>query len=68
MVTLWKAWLLAARTKTLPAAIVPVWSGCLMAVTLGFEISYYLAILTLLGAIFIQIATNFFNDVKIVNY
>ena len=63
MVTLWKAWLQAARTKTLPAAIVPVWSGCLMAVTLGFEISYYLAILTLLGAIFIQIATNFFNDV-----
>ena len=63
MVTLWKTWLLAARPKTLPAAIVPVWSGCLMSITLGFEVSYHLAILTLLGAIFIQIATNFFNDV-----
>jgi len=63
MVTLWKTWLLAARPKTLPAAIVPVWSGCLMSITLGFEVSYHFAILTLLGAIFIQIATNFFNDV-----
>ena len=63
MVTLWKTWLLAARPKTLPAAIVPVWSGCLMSISLGFEVSYHLAISTLLGAIFIQIATNFFNDV-----
>lgn len=63
MVTVWKSWLIAARPKTLPAAIVPVWSGCLMTVALGFNVSYRLAALTLMGAIFIQIATNFFNDV-----
>ena len=63
MVSMWKIWLLAARPKTLPAAIVPVWSGCLMTVALGFDVSYRLAVVTLMGAIFIQIATNFFNDV-----
>ncbi len=63
MIPAWKAWLLAARPKTLPAAIVPVWSGCLMTAALGFDISYRLAVVTMMGAIFIQIATNFFNDV-----
>ena len=63
MISAWKAWLLAARPKTLPAAIVPVWSGCLMTAALGFDISYRLAVVTIMGAIFIQIATNFFNDV-----
>ena len=63
MISAWKAWLLAARPKTLPAAIVPVWSGCLMAEAIGYDVSYRLAVVTLMGAIFIQIATNFFNDV-----
>lgn len=59
----WKAWILAARPKTLPAAIVPVWSGSLLAYeqTGSFQLS--LALLTVFGAIFIQVATNFFNDV-----
>lgn len=63
MIPAWKAWLLAARPKTLPAAVVPVWSGCVMTAALGFPVSYRLAVVTLMGAIFIQIATNFFNDV-----
>ena len=63
MIPAWKAWLLAARPKTLPAAIVPVWSGCLMVDAIGYDVSYRLAVVTLMGAIFIQIATNFFNDV-----
>ena len=58
-----KAWLIASRPKTLPAAIVPVWAGCLMAWDLERVFELRLAILTALGAIFIQIATNFFNDV-----
>ncbi|MDB4418974.1 1,4-dihydroxy-2-naphthoate octaprenyltransferase [Akkermansiaceae bacterium] len=58
-----KSWLLAARPKTLPAAIVPVWSGCLYAFYFKGVFDLKLAILTVLGAIFIQIATNFFNDV-----
>lgn len=58
-----KSWLLAARPKTLPAAIVPVWSGCLYAFYFKGVFDLKVAILTVLGAIFIQIATNFFNDV-----
>lgn len=53
---------LAARPKTLPAAIVPVWVGCVLAWRLSGTFDPYLALWTLLGAIAIQIATNFFND------
>ncbi len=60
---IWRAWLLASRPKTLPAAVVPVWAGCLLVFELTGRYDLGLAILTLLGAIFIQIATNFFNDV-----
>ncbi len=60
---LWKAWLLAARPKTLPAAIVPVWAACLLAFQLTGDIDLRLALVTLMGAVWIQIATNFFNDV-----
>ena len=59
----WRVWLLAARPKTLPAAVVPVWAGCLMARQLEHSIHFGLAVVTLVGAILIQIATNFFNDV-----
>ncbi len=57
-----KACLLAARPKTLPAAIVPVWVGCVLACKLEGTFDPWLALWTLLGAIAIQIATNFFND------
>ena len=53
---------LAARPKTLPAAIVPVWAGCVLAWKLGGTFDAWLALCTLLGAVAIQIATNFFND------
>lgn len=54
--------LLATRPKTLPAAIVPVWAGCVLAWKLTGNFNTTLAVCTLLGAIFIQIATNLFND------
>lgn len=57
-----KSCLLAARPKTLPAAIVPVWAGCVLAWKLTGSFDLLLALATLGGAIFIQIATNFFND------
>ncbi len=62
---LWRSIVLAARPKTLPAAIVPVWLGSLLAWKLSGEFgreNVYLAIATLMGAVWIQIATNFFND------
>ena len=57
------AWLLASRPKTLPAAIVPVVAGCALVHELTGNYSLYLAVLTLVAAIAIQIATNFYNDV-----
>lgn len=57
-----KSILLAARPKTLPAAIVPVWAGCVLAWKLTGVFHLWLAICTVGGAIAIQIATNFFND------
>ena len=57
-----RACLLAARPKTLPAAIVPVWAGCALAWKLTGSFDAWLAACTLLGALAIQLATNFFND------
>src|ERR1051326_7240045 len=52
-------WLLAARPKTLSAAVVPVMLGLALAPR---PIHAGLAACTLFGALFIQIATNFIND------
>ncbi|MEI7910883.1 MAG: 1,4-dihydroxy-2-naphthoate octaprenyltransferase [Verrucomicrobiota bacterium] len=56
------ACLLAARPKTLPAAVVPVWAACVLAWKLTGVFHLTLALCTLGGAVAIQIATNFFND------
>lgn len=57
-----KSWILAARPKTLPAAIAPVWVGCVLSWKMqGFWHPWW-AFCTVMGAIFIQIATNLFND------
>lgn len=57
-----KSCILAARPKTLPAAIVPVWAGCVLAWKLTGNFNLLLALCTLGGSVAIQIATNFFND------
>lgn len=58
------AWILAARPKTLPAAIVPVWVGSMPALVDRDPLSgsWFLFWCTLLSCICIQIATNLFND------
>ena len=56
------SYLLASRPKTLPAAIVPVGVGCALAYRLTGEWHGWLAFCTLMAAIWIQVATNFFND------
>lgn len=54
-------WVLAARPKTLPAAIAPVIIGGALAVDGGYtHLWSFLA--ALMGAVFIQIGTNFAND------
>jgi 1,4-dihydroxy-2-naphthoate octaprenyltransferase len=53
---------LAARPKTLPAAIVPVWLGCALAWKLHGSFDALLAFCTVASATSIQLASNFFND------
>lgn len=55
-------WLLAARPQTLTAGAVPVVVGTAFAYADGPRIDWSLFTFALLGAIFIQIATNFIND------
>jgi len=58
----WRAWLAAARPRTLPAATAPVILGTASAAAVGaFRAGPALA--ALLGALAIQVGTNFVNDV-----
>jgi len=56
-----KAWFLAARPKTLVAALSPVCMGGALAWSNGHFLGVYFA-LALVSAVFIQIGTNFCND------
>lgn len=60
-IPIWKAWWLAARPKTLPAAIAPVIAGSAVAVHEG---GFHLlaAAAALITALLLQIAANFAND------
>jgi len=54
-------WLMAARVRTLPAAVAPVLVGTAVAVTAGtFRAGAFVA--ALLGALLIQVGTNLSND------
>lgn len=55
-------WLLAARPKTLSAAVVPVLMGSALAAHEPTAITWWVFACALLGALLIQIATNFIND------
>jgi 1,4-dihydroxy-2-naphthoate octaprenyltransferase len=57
----WQMWLLAARPKTLPAAVAPVIAGTAVAIHEGGE-HWPSAILAMLTALLLQIAANFAND------
>jgi 1,4-dihydroxy-2-naphthoate polyprenyltransferase len=56
-----KVWLLAARPRTLPAAVAPVVVGSALAYAHG-GFNWWAALLAVIGAVCIQIGTNLFND------
>jgi 1,4-dihydroxy-2-naphthoate octaprenyltransferase len=60
--TYFQRWRLAARPKTLPAAVAPVLVGGALAYAAG-SFRPLAALAALLGAVLIQIGTNFVNDV-----
>jgi 1,4-dihydroxy-2-naphthoate octaprenyltransferase len=55
-------WLLAARPKTLAAAVVPVLVGTSMAINAHARLHWLAFLCALGGALFIQIGTNLVND------
>lgn len=57
-----RAWLLAARPKTLSAAVVPVLIGSALAAHKPTAITWWVFACALVGAVLIQVATNFIND------
>ena len=57
-----RAWLLASRPATLPAAAVPVMVGAAAAVSAGATFQPLVFAATLAAALLIQIGTNFAND------
>ena len=57
-----RAWILASRPKTLPAAAVPVFVGTAAAVHEGARFRPLIFATTLASALLIQIGTNFAND------
>jgi 1,4-dihydroxy-2-naphthoate octaprenyltransferase len=57
-----RLWLMAARPRTLPAAIAPVLVGTAAAVEASDELHVGAFVAALVGSIFIQIGTNLAND------
>lgn len=57
-----RAWLMAARPKTLSAAVVPVMMGSALAAHEPTAVTWWVFWCALIGAVLIQIATNLVND------
>ena len=57
-----RAWLLAARPKTLSAAVAPVLVGTGLALRDRHDVEWIYVACALFGGLFIQIATNLIND------
>ena len=57
-----RAWILAARPATLPAAVVPVLVGAGAALADGAQLRLLVLVMTLACALLIQSGTNFAND------
>jgi 1,4-dihydroxy-2-naphthoate polyprenyltransferase len=58
----WRLWIMAARVRTLPAAVAPVLVGTALANTTNDVLRPATFVAALVGAMFIQIGTNLSND------
>ncbi|HSD76029.1 MAG TPA: 1,4-dihydroxy-2-naphthoate polyprenyltransferase [Solirubrobacteraceae bacterium] len=57
-----RIWLMAARPRTLPAAVAPVLVGTALAAAEPGDLNWLAFAAALLGALFIQVGTNLSND------
>lgn len=57
-----QSWFLAARPKTLTAALAPVMVATVLARAEGFQVDWFLSLVALLSSFCIQIGTNLVND------
>lgn len=57
-----KSWMLAARPKTLTAALAPVMVASFLALGQGAAVNWGLSIAALISSLLIQVATNLVND------
>ena len=55
-------WMLALRVKTLTAAFIPIMAATALVYHDGYKVEWLLSGFAILSALFIQIATNLFND------
>lgn len=58
----WKLWFMAARPKTLTAAIVPPLVATFLALGSGYTVSWGLTVVAILSSLSVQIGTNLIND------
>ncbi len=57
-----KSWIMAARPKTLSAAVVPIVASTGLVISEGIEIQWWIIVCALMASFFIQIGTNLVND------
>src|SRR5436190_20077429 len=57
-----RLWIMAARPRTLPAAISPMLVGTAAAVDVAHDLRVGAFVAALIGSVFIQIGTNLAND------
>lgn len=60
--TSFKSWILAARPKTLTAALAPVLVASFLAIGEGGVVNWWLSAAALVSSLLIQVATNLVND------
>lgn len=58
----WKAWIYAARPKTLMIGVVPVFVGTILGLHYAISLHWILMLSALLSSLFIQISVNLIND------
>lgn len=58
----WRGWILAARPKTLTAAMVPIAAASALVKAMNLPLQIWISVFALAASLFIQVGTNLVND------